>query len=43
MTNHRTHDWFGQVPFDERNERPLLVALVAIVAVWLALFVATLV
>jgi hypothetical protein len=42
MTNPRTHDWFGQVLLDERNERPLVVALVAIVVVWLALFVVTL-
>ncbi len=42
MTNARTHDLFGQVPLDERNERPLVVALVAIVVAWLALFVATL-
>ena len=42
MTNPRTHDLFGQVPLDERNERPLVVALVAIVVAWLALFVATL-
>jgi len=42
MTNPRTHDLFGQVPLDERNERPLVVVLVAIVVAWLALFVVTL-
>jgi hypothetical protein len=41
MTNTQTDDWFGQVPFDERNERALIVALVAIVVAWLALFVGT--
>jgi hypothetical protein len=42
MTYPRTDDWFGQVPIDERNERPLVVALVAIVFAWLTLFVGTL-
>ncbi len=41
-TNLRIHDWFGQASLDERHEGPLVVALVAIVAAWLALFAVTL-
>ena len=40
MTNARTYDdWFGQVPIDDRNEQPLVIALVAIVVGSLAVFV----
>jgi hypothetical protein len=42
MTNTRTHDsWFGQVPLDDRNEQPLVVALVAILVAWVAVLVVT--
>ncbi len=41
MTN--LDDWFGQAPFDERNERWVVVARVAILVAWLAFFVVTLV
>ena len=43
MTNTRTHDgWFGYVPMDDRNEQPLLIALVAIWIAWVAVFVVAL-
>ncbi len=43
MTKTRTYDdWFGQVPIDDRNEQPLVIALVALVVGWLAVFVVTL-
>jgi hypothetical protein len=43
MTNIRTLDsWFGQVQIDERNERPLVIALVAILVAWVAVLVVTL-
>ncbi len=43
MTNSGTNDgWFGQVSIDERNERPMVIALFAIVVGWLAVFVVTL-
>jgi hypothetical protein len=35
MTNTQTYDSFlSALPIDDRNERPLLIALVAIVAAW---------
>ena len=43
MTDTRTYDsWFNQVPIDDRNERPPVIALVAIVVAWVAVFVVTL-
>ena len=35
-------DWFGQVPIDERNERSLVIDLIALLVAWLGLFVVTL-
>jgi hypothetical protein len=41
MTNTRVYDdLLGQaLMIDERNEQPLVIALVAVVVAWLALFV----
>jgi hypothetical protein len=39
MTSIRVHDNLSSaLPIDDRNERPLLVALIAIVAAWSIVF-----
>jgi hypothetical protein len=44
MKGIRTHDgWWNTGLIDERNERPLLIALVATVVAWFTLFVVSLV
>ena len=43
MTDMRTYDsWWNPGLIDERNERPLLIALVATVVAWFTLFVVSL-
>jgi hypothetical protein len=43
MTDIRTYSgWWNTGLIDERNERPLLIALVATVAAWFTVFVVSL-
>ena len=42
MTNTRTYGLFNETVIDERNDGPLLIALVATVVAWLTMWVVAL-